>query len=670
MMNGGALNKLRGVLQRTTLWLAGVAALLSAGAAYTNSYWYLEGALPFYIERPTVRVLFSLEQEYEDRTGPFVNLKKDTTKTIQKFDIRTRGFVYHPSFVLFEAELKPEFRQYSQDADNDFKDRVKTNFLGYLLDTTWLQEKPYTINLFASKDRNDVSNTLSTDTLTESTIYRGRLMLDYPVLPTTVTAQRTDVITSGFYRSVDKQEGYRIESKQDTLNSTTTLDIDIRTTDRIIRGSATTTDRSSGLISNNYGIGDKLRLTSNLSYIDTSTGGRGSTSERESTTANLQSRLRVDHRDNFSTHYLVMLRKQEELDWSSKSYTLSAGLSHQLYENLRTSFNLSSTRDNHSNGDLDTDQAHLDLRYNRRIPWGRLTMNFGVRERIRDDQRDGGIAHARAEPHTFVGASTQVFLGHLNVDTLSIVVTDASGSIIFVEGIDYIVDIVGRSTRITRDPFAGIGDDQLILVDYSYMPDPPAKTGLTNINYGINLYLGDYLDLYYQYHQSRERLISGEYPTDLRDETSQMAGMELEWKWSRTRIELEDRDTVVAPWRRFLVRETLAFRPAHDFSFSLGAAYSETELKDTGEITKGLALDANLTWQITSTGQLRTRAFGRRVRSSVQRTESTGVIAIYDWWFGAWRPRVRYEYLNDINDISGDSRKRHGLFLQIERFFR
>ena len=68
-------------------------ALLWAGAAHGISpFLYLEGAVPFYIERPTMKAFFSVEQENETRTGPFINSEKDTTTTRQKLDIRTRGW--------------------------------------------------------------------------------------------------------------------------------------------------------------------------------------------------------------------------------------------------------------------------------------------------------------------------------------------------------------------------------------------------------------------------------------------------------------------------------------------------------------------------------------------------------------------------------------------------
>ncbi len=639
-------------------------ALLGAGSAWARPHIYLQGRVPFYIERPTVRAIFALEGEREDRTGPFVNIKKDTVLTTQKLDIRTRGFVYHPKLLVFDAALRPEFRQRSVDADTGYKESVDGKFLGYSLDTQWLRDKPYKINLFASRDRQDVSNTLAADTLTKSTVYRGRLVLDYPVLPTTLTAQKQDFTTKGFYRSQNKQDSIVLEADKQTQKSDSNLRFDIRSIDRVINTTTQKLKRSSGYITNDYRVSNTRRLRSNLRYADVSTERLGYT------TTDLESRFEMDHRRHFRSSYGVFFNQRDDLDFSSKNYGLSAGVSHQLYENLTTSLNLSGNQSQANTGDLDNYDARLGLRYKRHIPWGQLQVNFDYRQRIRDDQRTGKVAFTSAERHLFKGAAAQVFLENRNIDTGSIVVTNAAGTLVYVEGIDYSIDTVGATVRITRDPFAGIGDDEAVLVDYSYVPDPPAKTGLGEFGFGVNLRLWEMLELYYRRNRANERQISGQFPVNLVDDTLQTAGAELDLKWSRTRFEVEDRDTTISPFRRWLVSEALSFRPHRNIGLGLGGAYTETTLKDTGEITKGTSANASLSWHVSSTGRLQARAFWRRLRSSVQRTDSTGVIATYDWWFGAWRPQVRYEYLDDENGVSGELRKRHSIFLRIERFFR
>ena len=364
--NMKSLHVLTGMFRK---WLAavpaaGCIAFLWAGVAHgITPYLYLEGAVPFYIERPEVRVLFSAEQENETRTGPFINSEKDTTTTRQKFDIRTRGWAYHPALVIFNAGLKPEFKQQTEESDTGYMQEDDSVFLGYFIDTTWLKNKPYTINLFTSMDRSDTSSSLAADTTTESSVNRGRLLLKYPVLPTTITAESKESTTESFFRTVDAEDSLRVESKKDTKGGKTELDIEIKEQNREINQVAYTTDVFRTDIRNTYRPGSKSHLISGFGYSDISTV------QRETTISRLYSRLRVNHRKNLHTDYGARYEQRDELNFSSDTTTLSAGLSHLLYENLTTTLNGSTTRSKLNNGELNTDIASVDFRYRRRIPW-------------------------------------------------------------------------------------------------------------------------------------------------------------------------------------------------------------------------------------------------------------------------------------------------------------
>ena len=322
----------------TVVWITTGFTLMWPDAAFAAQYLYFPEPVPFYIERPVTRALFSLELTDESNKGRHVDTEKDTETTVQKLDIRTRGWAYHPALVVFDLGLRPEFRQASEDGSPGATNDEDANFLGYFLDTTWLKDKPYTLNLFTSKDKSEVTSTLAADTTTTTTVNRGRLLLKYPVLPTTFTLESREAETEAFYRTLDKNDSFRIESRKETENSNTTLDVESRTQEREILGNRSSTDRDTIFLRNNYNISDKSHLSSGLSYSDSDSD------VRDTRIARVSSRLRVRHRKNFSTHYSGRYEDRQERDFTSKNTTLSAGLTHLLYENLTTSFNLTGTK--------------------------------------------------------------------------------------------------------------------------------------------------------------------------------------------------------------------------------------------------------------------------------------------------------------------------------------
>jgi hypothetical protein len=389
----------------------------------------------------------------------------------------------------------------------------------------------------------------------------------------------------------------------------------------------------------------------------------------DSTTTTASARLSVRHRTNFRTHYALRLEERDERDFSSDRRSLSAGLSHLLYENLTTSFNVDVSEGDVTGGEIDSYGAALNFRYRRSIPWGNLNMNLGLRERVEDDRRDVVFAEVRNESHTLSG-STPVFLENANVDVGSIIVTDVTETIIYVEGIDYVVLVVGNSTLIARTLLGGIADGQQVLVDYRFVPDPPAKTATTTETFGVNLHLWSMLRLYYSRSHSEQEFLSGIPPDELTDDTVQRVGGELSWKWSTTKVEFEDRDTTSAPTERWLVQETLLFRPRRNLSVGFAANYSELEFKDTGEVSKGSGIAANLGWNVGRTGHLSVNAFSQRTRGVTQRTVREGISAVYEWRYGAWHPDVRYTFLDEVNQFSGESRRRTTLLFHVKRTFR
>ncbi len=623
---------------------------------------FLREPVPLFLERPTTRLLTSYQIDDEQRQGPFIDVEETTNTSRLVLDIRTRGWAYHPALLVFSLGVKPELKRQSRDTNTEFKQDDDTDFLGFFADATLLQFKPYTINLFAQRQRTGFTSSLASDTTTESSIYRGRLLLKYDPLPTTITLERRDSKTENFYDSFDVSDTVRIESRHETSRSRTTLKAEAIAQDRGISGSEFTTDRINTSIINSYQLSEKANLATGLNFVDSSSG------VRESTTLGLSTRLSIRHRSNFRSHYRLRLDKRDERDFSSNRKSASTGLSHHLYENLTTSFNVSASQDDLTGGELNTYGSVLDFRYRRRIPWGALSMNLGLRARVEDDKRDVDFSEVRDEQHSL--SSTIVFFDSNDIDLNSIIVTDVSAAIIFVEGIDYIVTSVGRAAGIERTLLGGIANGQSVLVDYRFVAEPPNKTLLKTTTFGVNLNLRSVLTVFYNLSHSKEDLLSGLRTSELTDDTVQRAGTELRWKWNTTRFEVEDRDTTRTPLRRWLVREFVSFRPSRNLSLGFSADYGKMKLKDSGEVTTGTGAGATAAWQLGGTGRFRADASYRRLDGRSNDTETQRFIATYDWIFGAWRPSVRYRFVDEKNKRTGDSRQRQSIFLQLERRFR
>lgn len=624
---------------------------------------YFDWPVPLLIEQPSVTVSLSGEVDQSVHETPQANTRRDTHTKELELRIDTRGFVYHPSLLLYNLRMRPEFRWRDVDADGNISSS-ETNFLGYAINTTWLKEKPYTVSLSAERVRTEFSNSLSPNVVGENTYYNGSLLLKSAVLPTTISYYNLETNSTGFFNEfLTREEGWRLSSRTFTENNRTELNIEQAEIDRSISDSSTISEQLRASLNNRYRLGDSGDLYSIVRYLDSATGGR------DSRTTGIRSRLTLDHRKNLRTYYEADLRQNDTENQSNRSTTLSTGLTHLLYENLNTSVNLNGSKSDSAVGSLGRYGGGLKLTYTRRIPWGRLRIDVDNHESVRDDRRNATFVSVQDEAYVFEGITTSVILDSVNIDADSIILTDAAGLVVYVLGVDYEVDVLGSSTIITRSSFGGISDDQAVLASYLFAANPPAKTRISQKGFGATLFFGDIFQIYYQESTLDERLIEGAPLEFSLDSVSQGAGAQLSLGRSITRFDYSDMESSRSPRKILSVTETMLFRPKPGVSIQFSGGFSQMELKDTGENLENFSVSTGLGWAIGRRGRLKASAFLRETRSVLRSQEQKGMNVEYQWRYGAWLARVRVLLQNATNEFADDTWDRRVLYFEARRRF-
>lgn len=619
-------------------------------------------SIPYYsVESPNVEVSLSEERESEQRTGQFKKKDKDTSTSSQQFVISTRGWIYHPALMTFSAILKPEFKQQNIDINGIDTAGNDATFLGFFVDTTFLKYKPYTVNLFANKSRRDFSNSLASDSTSESTIYRGQLLLKYEPVPTTVTFESKDMVTESFFLTTEKSNKLRMDARHQSDRSRTRLEAEVFDQIRNINGTEFVGERKSMYISNQYRLWDKSNVTSGLRFTDNTSGAV------DSETALFSSQLTVRHRKRLKTQYQLRIEDRDEGGFTSTRRFASAELTHQLYENLTTTLDSNVEQSEFTEGDLDAYRVGVDFRYIRKTLWGNLNINFGHRERVEDDRRQLAFAEVRDES-LILTQTDLLILANDVIDANSIIVTDLSG-FPYVLNTDYIVTVAGTSIFISRNIAGGITDGEEVLVDYRFEADPPAKIATISDSFSVNIDLWSMLRLFYQINRSSEEFISGIRPSELADNSLQRTGAELRWRWSTTKVEVEDRDTTRTPTKNFRFSETLSFRPHRYLSLGLMADYNKLDLIETNEQSESTGLSIGLRRDFGSAGQLSADGFDQQTTGSAQRSKRKGMKLSYQWRYGAWNPSIKYAFTDEVDQLAGEARKRNNLYFEVSRKF-
>ncbi len=637
---------------------------------------YLPITKYFVISRPEVTMKKTLEWEDEERLTPNNTFTEETLTFVSEIEAGTEGWVYHPALAIFDVELRPKWKRQSRQTTatgggptRNQKDEISS--VGFTIDTTFLQYKPYTLNLFANSDRQDFTSSIAPDNVTANDTYRAKLSLDYWDLPTDIEYENKVTDFEGLTNFTTTTNSVRTRTTHRTDESDSTVRTEYREIDREQETATSSTENIFFSASNFYNFSDDMRLSSSMFAFDTSTkfsttGVSDSTTSRNVT---VTENLFLDHSRTLSSDYLGRAVYREDNGNDTTTLFGSGRLRHQLYENLETTFLATAQREDINEGDIENYETELNLKYRRRIPWGQVGLTNSYRLRLEDDNTKEGIRDVLDESHVLTG-TTLAFLGAENIDTTTIVVTDAAGLVVFTQGPDYIVSTGGDTVAISRTGVGStIADGATVLVDYQFLADGPFTLGNRTFQIGGDVSLWDTLSLFYQYSDSQDTLISGTRTSTLGDDITQIFGGEVRWRWSKTRGEYEDKDSTRDPLKRWMIGETLTFKPFRTLAVSMSATFTNSEFVDTGEKTEQIDGRFNLQWQPVRWGQFSVEATQRRTRGDIQETDETFAVSRFDWWFGLWNGNLKHEYLKQKDFLGKQNREQHLFLVEVDRRF-
>ena len=638
-------------------WTAAILLVVLAPISATADVDYL-------VERPIVKLNMEYQDKEENRSGPSVDTRNEQTNSFwQSLEVKSRGWFYHPDLLLFSFGLEPQWKQQDTVATDSFSRDDDDKFFGYYLDAQVLRQKTHSFKLFLRQSRNEFNSTLSPDNITETDIARVVWLFNNKILPTTVTLESNDTDFEDFFSTRDNSDILRLESRHRSENHQFNFLSEYVDQFRQIDVQSFDIDRFMTNINSNYSFSDNVRLTSTIFSLN-------SESEISDSKSFLWSeRLMLQHRPNLRSDYTARFDSRENEDFGSETKYLSAALEHQLYENLTTRLELYNSNDDFDDGEIEVSQADLDLRYIREIPIGMLSINGGYSYRVEDNNIDAESSQVLNESHTLSGTSPEL-LSRSRIDLSSIIVSDATEAVTYVEGIDYVLTVVGDSIGIERSIFGGIADGETVLVDYVFATQAPFEADRRAGRIGVNLNMWQVLRVYYNLNRIEENLLSGTRPSDLSDDRIQRVGASLRWRWSTTTADYEMRDTVRTPLTRKRLQQSFAFRVTRSLSFGVSGSYAETDFTEVGSDTRAVGFAGNLRWNIGRWGRFEIDAFSRDIDGDSQKTKSTGLISMWSMRYGDWSGFVRYEDLDESDDLTAQFRDRRLITLHVARVFR
>jgi hypothetical protein len=614
----------------------------------------------YYIERPRLALELSYRMETDEVEGPYLTTKNSTQILRERFDIETGGFIYHPALMTFTLRLSPEWEQ-EQDEYEPGSDQSSDSFLlGYSIDMTFLESKPYSLDVFARKQNSTLTTSLATTSESVTDTYGATLRLKYAVLPTTLALVHTTTDQSGFYVSHEDRDEARLNMRHTRPSNDTNFNAIWTTLDRSALGTTTSTENLFGILQNFWRItpDNRVLLNSSLTFRDAKSNIFSSSG------VDLSENLSWRHSDTFSTYYDLLLSQDKTENSSIDRTSVSAGLSHSLYENLITNASVSA---NTSTIGEDDYGGNLNLNYQRSIPWGTIYASLGQDYRVTNRSYEVAFIQVINEAHVLTTGDVTL-LDNRNVDLSTVVVTSADGSIIYTRDVDYTLQLLGTSVRISRTTIGAIANGDSVLVSYAYLSNPAYDSSDYEQSYGLGFYLWSAWRVNYRYSHSQEDFISGIPPDVLAEDIRHTLDSDLTWKWSTTRFLYEDiESTTGVSSTRWRVEENLLFRPRENVFLSLSGYIGHNTFKDYGSEDDFYGFRADVQWRVTRWSKAKIEGFYDEIDGTSNKTKTMGTQARWEWIYGIWTGEATYRFLNEEDLLSNQNRDRQSIFFSIRR---
>jgi hypothetical protein len=539
--------------------------------------------------------------------------------------LETDGFIGHPNLATFDFRGRFGLTQREFDLGSSNR-RESSNETLLELDASMLMLQKQKINItpYVRRVETDISRQFGGSL--ESTIfeYGVRLTLRDDVFPTNFVY---------FHREQDQTDRFGdsdFEIDQDTfqldgrvlVSSNQTIwwdysydDVDesgrLRTLGSFERQEANITHELK------FGQDQEHNLQSRFRYFDEN-------GDRDFEQLRLNEVLRLRHSDDLTSRIDYTGEHLDRPGGQQMSHDGQYTLQHQLFDSLFTTAQAGARYLEVDPEEFTAEEyfAALVLDYTKEAPLGTLFAGFETRYSHRDESDRGAPVRVIDAPFTF-GPSDLITIRQRNLVASSIRITNVSGTILYLENVDYTVRLFGDRAEIRRILGGDIAPGQTVLISYTIGPEPGGTTETTGIGVsarytfdeGLLTGLSPYVILFGQ-DERRPDIV----PDDMfveNDFTDFTFGVDYNnWKLDLT-VEHQIRDSDLAPFEATRLEGIYTEPLGRGSSLQFAAYYDEIDNTDADLVTRTTTFSG--TWNQQFTPRLRTN-----LRLLWRNTDDTG----------------------------------------------
>ncbi len=351
--------------------------------------------------------------------------------------------------------------------------------------------------------------------------------------------------------------------------------------------------RQDAVLTHDYSFGEDNRdsIRSDLRFFE-------NTGDFQVRRLRLNEILRFKHGPNLDTRYEYLFDQQVRPEFTQTMHRGLARVEHRLFESLVTIAQAGGEYITSTDGDFTSKAGFglLDTRYSKRVPCGKIYATFTSNADWRNESDRGGSVPVSDVLLNFDSAGLSKIIRR-NIDSASVVVTDPTGLITFVENLDYRVRQLGDRTEIRLVPGGDILSGDTVLADYIFTPDPANTTVTTSFSGSLRYTLEQTpmrgLSPFVRYFNQRQsRNSEGSFILPVSDISDLVFGLEYDTRSLSLRAQREIRNSSLSPFVETLFEGQYTARAGASGAFSLNLRYDDIDRTDENFCTKVSSLTA------------------------------------------------------------------------------
>jgi len=516
------------------------------------------GDSPFHLWKPNcVSGELRLNGFYreQERIGRDINEYQKSTFMSGGLMLRTNGSVIHPNFMVLDvsAAYMPETRKENFIVIPDQSEVRTVKKLD--VSAHFLQHKKVNINLFGNFDESYSTRENLTDIKTKNQHLGASLGYNNRLLPLTIDFHsrkwdEEEISTKRHYtldQNIFNARVNRSFSRHDRSELRYSHDENVSVNQNLYRV-ANTIDNVE--FNNNLNFGSEQRLNFNTVVMNHNQHGNIFLKRfQASEYLNVKLPLNLTYFGSYSFYRI----QQQFSDLNQNS--LVSSLEHQLYKSLRSKLNFEYNSVAHTVYNEKNTKAGVEFNYSKSIPHGQFTLSYKYDRYFQNYNSDPVEITVEREAYT-LSDSRIVLLRLANIDINSILVKDETGTIVYLNNVDYILIERNRYIEIRRIPGSPIADNSTVFIDYiAVQPGNYSyAASMQVLNAGVYLFKNK-VSLYYRYaSQDYSNLKTTEFVT-LNYFNQNLAGFRLDFGFLNAGAEYEDYSSSILPYtmKRFYI---------------------------------------------------------------------------------------------------------------------